>query len=60
MPVATMAVEMSTAEKPKEENILYVMPIATAPPAGTVFAIAPVVSTSRKPSQNRSPGSAAW
>ena len=60
MPVVMTAVVMSTPEKPKEENILYVMAIATAPPAGTVFEMAAVVSVWRNPSKNPKPGSAAW
>ena len=50
---------MAVVENPNEPNIANVIPIATAPPAGTVFEIALVVWVSVNPSRNRRPGSTA-
>ena len=44
IPETTTDNEVRDFEKPQEPNMAYVRPMATAPPAGTVFATAVVVS----------------
>src|SRR5262249_58662221 len=60
MPVVATAVLIATSENPKLPNIRNVSPMATAPPAGTVFETAVDDWVSRNPCQNRRCGRTAW
>ena len=60
MPVVATAVLIATVENPKLPNMPNVIPMATAPPAGTVFEIAVEVWVSMNPCQNLRCGRTAW